>query len=89
MTYRLAILMVLASLTGCAHEPTVAIPEGKHTVNFDRTLLADCQDLEKLKGPTDNEIKDNYEAVLKAYSECRTLKSKEDAEVKKAFQIRD
>jgi hypothetical protein len=86
----LAIIMVLGLLAGCAHDTVLpGIPEPSHTVNFDHALLGECKQLEKLTGPTDLEIKDNYESVLKAYSECRTLKSKENAEIKKALNIHD
>jgi hypothetical protein len=79
--------MVAASLAGCtATMPTV--PGDKQSVNFNAALLQDCKDLPKTKSSSDEDLKDWATIVIDSYIDCATNKKKENAEIKKALNIK-
>lgn len=82
-------LALCVFLVGCTPTKPPSVPPDKGTVNFDKRLLQDCDSLPMLEGSTDVQIKNNYEKILKMYGECSTNKKNLNAEVKKAFNIKD
>ena len=82
-------VLMLSGCTTLFKKPDPAVPEGPKTVEFDRSLLTDCKAVPKLTGNTDTVIQAWISEFGKAYVECATNKRKLNAEVKKAFNIKD
>ena len=90
-TALIASLWVVA-ITGCHHNPppgTTTLVDGKKVVNIDKRLLEECPELIKLTDSTDEESIKVSKAWLNAYNTCRTNKSKLNAAVKDAFNLKE
>jgi hypothetical protein len=84
---------ISAVASGCDIPPKKPNPpvlvESKKTVEIDRRLLADCPDLPKLTDSTDETSIKVTKEWLNAYNTCRTNKSKLNAVVKDAFNLKE
>lgn len=86
----LTMIFVCVNLWGCPGTAPVippAIPS-LGTVKFNADLLKDCPDLPKMKSGNDTDIKDHSASVIGMYVECATNKRLENAEIKKALNIK-
>ena len=82
----------VATLVGCHHNPPPGVPtlvDEKKVVNIDKRLLKECPDLPKLTDSTDETSIKVSKAWLNAYNTCRTNKSKLNAAVKDAFNLKE
>ena len=82
----------IAILSGCCTNPPAGVPtlvDEKKVVNIDERLLQECPQLSKLTDSTDEESIKVSKAWLSAYDTCRTNKSKLNAVVKDAFNLKE
>jgi hypothetical protein len=65
-----------------------AVEPKKEYVLFDKALLSECQPIPKLEGNTDVQLNAFLQAWAKVYNDCASSKSKLNAEVIRAFNVR-
>lgn len=65
----------------------VAFEAGKRQVEVDKRILADCPDLMKLQGRSEEEVVKFIEQLTTQYQECRAWKGQLDKIVKDAFNV--
>jgi len=80
----------LAVLSGCCTAPTQqpGVDNTRET-KFDARLIQDCEKLPVLKSAREADVQEWSAQVLKIHSACATLKAKENAEIKKALNIKE
>lgn len=86
-----SIVATVSSLlfTGCDTTPLKPNVDNTQETKFDKRLIKDCRPLPALVSARETEVQDWATQVIKINSECSTLKTKENAEIKKALNIKD
>lgn len=89
------VLVVLAGLAGCASPVTKEIDTAaiatspKVEIKFDKRLLAECEPLIESTSSREEDVKMWISDTSGKYLRCALLKRKENAEIKKALNIKD
>lgn len=81
-----AIALACIVLSGCGTQKPV-VPGEKETVNLDRRLLTECEQLPDLSGGEDDALNKFIASVVANQSACRKKHHGLVQEVKKAFNI--
>jgi hypothetical protein len=92
MKYLITMWFVIVTLLiyGCdtpPQKPETAIDQ-KREVNFDKRLLKDCDTLPVLPTAREGDVQEWARQAIKIHTECSTFKAKENAEIKKALNIK-
>lgn len=89
---RPTIILLLILLSGCASTTEVKVPplvESKKTVEIDKRLLAECPDIPKLEDSSDEKVIQAVREWFKAYLTCKINKTKLNAIVRDAFNLKE
>lgn len=83
--------ILVSVLAGCStvkqERPTVVLEEGAKTVQIDPRLLANCDDIDQLASPKDQDVLNFIGDWSKKYRSCKNDKAALVQIVKKAFNI--
>lgn len=94
MKYLIPIILVLV-LEGCSTTKTVAVDTATIAssptvkIDFDKRLLTECETLTHQKSSREEDVQEWITDTTGKYVRCAILKKKENAEIKKALNIKD
>ena len=81
--------MSVVLLAGCPTPLPQPNVDTTRETKFDKRLIKDCEKLPELVSARETDVQAWASKVAKLHSDCATLKAQENAEIKKALNIKD